>query len=101
MEVAWYRKSFSLPADWQANATSAQPGKTVYLVFKGTQRSARVYLNGKEVAFHPLGYTEFVVRLDAGEDLQGSAVRCSVSIRNLHSGMPLIPTIAGLKPACL
>lgn len=53
-----------MPQEWQGK-------KAVYLIFKGAQRSARVFLNGMQLAFHPLGYTEFVVRLDdaAGRSL--------------------------------
>ena len=55
--MSWYRKSFAVPEEWQGE-------KAIYLKIKGAQRSARVFLNGAEIAFHPLAYTEFVVRLD-------------------------------------
>lgn len=50
--VAWYTKQFTLPTEWA--------GRTSYLVFRGTMRSARVYLDGVEVAFHPLAYVQTV-----------------------------------------
>lgn len=52
----WYKKSFKAPADWQ--------GKRVELRFDGVYMRSKVWLNGKQVAEHPYGYTPFNVVLD-------------------------------------
>jgi beta-galactosidase len=49
--MAWYRKTFSLPA--------ADRGRSLWIDFDGIYRDARVYLNGKELGEHPSGYTSF------------------------------------------
>ena len=46
--VGWYRTTFEVPA-----------GKEASLVFDGAMSEARVYVNGKEVGFWPLGYNSF------------------------------------------
>lgn len=46
--VGWYRTAFKAPA-----------GKKVSLVFDGAMSEARVYVNGKEACFWPLGYNSF------------------------------------------
>lgn len=49
--LGWYRKSFVVPAAWK--------GRRVSLEFDGVYHRATVYVNGREVGFHPYGYTAF------------------------------------------
>ena len=61
--VYTYEKTFTAPAEWA--------GKTVLVEFEGVYKNATVSLNGKELAFHPYGYTGFFVELEGlkiGED---------------------------------
>lgn len=53
--VAWYRKSFELPAD--AN------GRRIWLEFDGVMANSDVWLNGKHLGHRPNGYVSF--RYDA------------------------------------
>lgn len=50
--LGWYRKSFAVPASWK--------GRRISLEFDGVYHRATVYVNGKEVGFHPYGYTAFI-----------------------------------------
>jgi beta-galactosidase/beta-glucuronidase len=54
--VLWYRKSFTLPAEWS--------GSIVWLDFEGSFRSTTVWVNGEPAAYHDCGYTPFRLRLD-------------------------------------
>lgn len=62
--VGWYRQTFA-----------ATPGRKVSLVFDGAMSEARVFVNGKEAAFWPLGYNSFhcdvtdLVRTDGGKNI--------------------------------
>ncbi|MCR4825318.1 MAG: DUF4982 domain-containing protein [Bacteroidales bacterium] len=62
--LGWYRKSFAVPAAWK--------GRRVSLEFDGVYHRATVYVNGREVFFHPYGYTAFAVditdELEPGRD---------------------------------
>jgi beta-galactosidase len=49
--IGWYRKTFAVPAAWK--------GRRVSLEFDGVYHRATVYVNGREVGFHPYGYTAF------------------------------------------
>lgn len=49
--VAWYGKSFKLPADWK--------DKTVRINFGAVNYRAEVWLNGEPVGYHDGGYTPF------------------------------------------
>ncbi|MBD0377476.1 MAG: beta galactosidase jelly roll domain-containing protein, partial [Flavisolibacter sp.] len=49
--TAWYRKTFSVPAE--------QKGKRTVLQFDGVYMNADVWLNGKMLGTHPYGYTTF------------------------------------------
>lgn len=51
-----YEKTFTAPADWA--------DKIVLVEFEGIYRNATISLNGKELTFHPYGYTGFFVELD-------------------------------------
>lgn len=53
--VAWYRKSFTLPASLR--------GRIVEAAFDGIYMDARIWLNGEPIAAHPYGYTPFHVNL--------------------------------------
>ncbi len=50
-----YEKTFTAPKEWE--------GKDVLVEFEGVYKNATVSLNGKELAFHPYGYTGFFVEL--------------------------------------
>ena len=56
--VAWYRKSFSLPSEW------SQGGGAVYIRFEGVMHIAQLWLNGLYLGMHSASYNEFTVRLD-------------------------------------
>lgn len=49
--IAWYRKSFQVPANWQ--------NKKVAIYFEGVYMNSEVFINGQSVGFHPYGYTSF------------------------------------------
>lgn len=54
--VYTYEKTFIAPSEWE--------GKDVLVEFEGVYKNAAVSLNGKELAYHPYGYTGFFVELD-------------------------------------
>ncbi|CUU37360.1 Glycosyl hydrolases family 2 [Armatimonadetes bacterium DC] len=49
--VAWYRREFSLPENWN--------GKRVWLCFGAVDHKAEVWVNGQSVGTHEGGYSEF------------------------------------------
>ncbi|MEO8372964.1 MAG: glycoside hydrolase family 2 TIM barrel-domain containing protein, partial [Candidatus Solibacter sp.] len=49
--IAWYRKTFQLPA--------AAPGRRVSIRFDGVYRDSTVWINGAEVGSRPYGYSSF------------------------------------------
>lgn len=51
MGAAWYRKTFSIPAEWK--------GQKIAIYFEGIYMNAEVFINGKSVGFQPYGYTSF------------------------------------------
>lgn len=51
--VLTYRKKFQVPEDWKGRAAS--------LEFEGVYMNAKVFINGNVEAFHPYGYTSFLV----------------------------------------
>ena len=53
--VAWYGKTFDLPADWQ--------GKTIRLFFEAVNYRAEVWVNGEAAGNHEGGYTGFVLEI--------------------------------------
>lgn len=55
--ASWYRKHFTLPAEW------AGSGQT-YVHFEGVFHHATLFLNGEYLQSHESGYTGFTVRLD-------------------------------------
>src|SRR5579884_1611289 len=49
--IGWYRKTFSIPADWR--------GKQIWLVIGGVHRNAKVWVNGHFIGEHvgyPVGF---------------------------------------------
>ena len=75
--LGWYRKTFAVPAAWK--------GRRVSLEFDGVYHRATVYVNGREVGFHPYGYTAFAYDITdylipGGENL--------VAVRVDHSDCP-------------
>ena len=65
-----YAKTLTVPSDW-AN-------KTAILEFEGVYHNAEVWVNGKQAAFRPYGYTNFYVELNPwlnyGEDNEISVI---------------------------
>ena len=53
--IAWYQKSFVIPADWEDKLVSVQ--------FDGVSENSQVWLNGNLVGGHPWAYTTFTVDL--------------------------------------
>ena len=51
-----YEKNFAAPDEWK--------GKTVIAEFEGVYKNATVSLNGKDLCFHPYGYTGFFAELE-------------------------------------
>lgn len=49
--TGWYRKKFSIPADWKDKST------TIY--FEGVYMNSEVFVNGHSLGIHPYGYTSF------------------------------------------
>ena len=54
--VYTYEKTFTAPREWE--------GKVILAEFEGVYKNATVSLNGKDLCFHPYGYTGFFVELD-------------------------------------
>lgn len=50
-EIGWYRKTFSVPAEWKE--------KSVSVYFEGIYMNSEVFVNGKSLGVHPYGYTSF------------------------------------------
>lgn len=55
MGKAWYRKAFSVPAEWK--------DKRVSIYFEGVYMNSEVFINGKSVGLQPYGYTSFAYDL--------------------------------------
>ena len=53
--VYTYEKTFNAPAEWE--------DKSIILELEGVYKNATVSLNGRELCFHPYGYTGFFVEL--------------------------------------
>lgn len=53
--LAWYRKTFTAPAEWK--------GKCVSIEFDGVYRNVTVYLNGQKLGNQPYGYSSFSLDL--------------------------------------
>lgn len=61
--LSWYRKHFSLPADWAGT-------QSVYVRFEGAFHDTTAYVNGNQSAHHLQGYTPFQIRLDNDSSVQ-------------------------------
>ena len=48
---AWYRKTFSVPANWKT--------KKVSIYFEGVYMNSEVFVNGKSLGVYPYGYSSF------------------------------------------
>jgi beta-galactosidase len=75
--TAWYRKSFSAPAEWK--------GKRVVVEFDGVYRDATVYVNGRKLGNQPYGYTSFRFDLTPHLDFSGPNV---LAVRVDNSAQP-------------
>jgi beta-galactosidase len=75
--TAWYRKSFSAPAEWK--------GKRVVVEFDGVYRDATVYVNGRKLGNQPYGYTSFRFDLTPRLDFSGPNV---LAVRVDNSAQP-------------
>ncbi|MCR8666743.1 DUF4982 domain-containing protein [Aestuariibaculum sp. M13] len=53
--TGWYRKTFTLPADWN--------GKSVSVEFDGVYRNSEVWINGHYLGKRPYGYISFAYNL--------------------------------------
>ena len=53
--IGWYRLNLPAPAAWENQKVSVE--------FEGVYMNAEIYLNGQKLAFHPYGYTGFIVDL--------------------------------------
>jgi beta-galactosidase len=53
--LGWYRKTFTLPP--------SMTGRKISVEFDGVYMDSTVYVNGRQVASHPYGYTGFAVDL--------------------------------------
>jgi beta-galactosidase len=71
--IGWYRKKFSLPADWR--------GKVVTLEFDGVYQNSDVWINGHHLGHRPYGYIPFVYEL-AGHLIFGGENVVSVRVDN-------------------
>ena len=68
-----YTKTFTVPEDYGRKRTIIE--------FEGVYRNAEVYLNGKQIAFRPYGYTNFYVDL-GGKLAYGGENELRVIARN-------------------
>ena len=64
-ERMWYRRTFTVPANWQAGT-----GSRLLLHFGAVDYEATVYVNGVQVAHHLGGYDAFTA--DITDALRGS-----------------------------
>ena len=55
-----YEKKFTAPAGWA--------GRDILIEFEGVYKNASVSLNGRELCYHPYGYTGFFVELSGLEE---------------------------------
>lgn len=74
--IAWYRKTFTVPAQWQ--------DKIVAVQFEGVSAKGEVWLNGKSVGGRPWAYTTFSCDLTPYLKFGGTNV---LAVRVDHSAM--------------
>ncbi|MEU5087810.1 sugar-binding domain-containing protein [Streptomyces sp. NPDC021356] len=82
LRAAWYRRTFTVPADWA--------GQRVVLHFGAVHHEATVWVNGTEVAHHVGGYTPFSAdvsdALTDGEQLLTVRVHAPADKRDIAHG---------------
>jgi len=81
-EQMWYRKIFKLPSGWR--------GRHVVLHFGAVDQIATVWVNGREVAHHEGGYTEFSADITKALQWPGSQeITVRVDDRNETNPFPV------------
>ena len=55
--AAWYRRDLDVPSEWA--------GKQITLRFDGITMNAELWLDGRQVVYHPYGYTPLLVDLSS------------------------------------
>lgn len=59
--IAWYRKSFQLPKDW--NGKQGNANKRVTIAFDSVYMNSEVWINGVHLGKRPYGYSSFEYEL--------------------------------------
>jgi len=79
--IAWYQKTFFVPAAWRGRLVSVQ--------FDGVSEKSQVWLNGKLVGGRPWAYTSFTCDLtrDIGPDNLKFGETNTLSVRVEHTAM--------------
>ena len=77
--VAWYRKSFSLPAN--------ESHRLIYIVFDGVMANSDVWINGFHLGHRPNGYVSFFYDLTSHVNF-GASVRNVIAVRCDTSKQP-------------
>jgi len=72
--IAWYRKSFNVPADWK--------NKQVEIAFDGVSMDSEVWINGHYLGKRPYAYSSFAYELTPYLEIGGANV---IAIRVDHS----------------
>jgi beta-galactosidase len=72
--IAWYRKSFAVPADWK--------NKFVEIEFDGVSMNSEVWINGHSLGKRPYAYSSFAYTLTPYLKLGGTNV---IAVRVDHS----------------
>ena len=72
--TAWYRKAFVIP--------EAEADKRQLLYFEGVYMESEVWVNGKQVSFHPYGYTSFFCDITESCNPAGHENIVAVKVKN-------------------
>ncbi|SNC77681.1 beta-galactosidase [Hymenobacter gelipurpurascens] len=84
--VGWYRKTLTVPADWQNRA--------VYLYFEGANQEAEVLVNGQLAGRHAGGYTAFSFPVSRFLQFAGNApATAEVQVKLTNRYNPDIPPL--------
>ena len=75
--IGWYRKAFHVPVDYQ--------NKIVKIHFDGVYHQCNVFINGRNIGFHPYGYIGFEYDLSPYLNFGGTNI---LSVRVDHSNSP-------------
>ena len=78
----WYRKDFTVPKEWH--------GKHVSLEFDGVYRVAEIFVNGKLIGEHKLGYTGFSLDITDAVKSGGNVLALRVDNRWNASLVPRV-----------